>query len=215
MKTRMYIKGLLVVGVLSLCCLPNKNVNSQLAVSDPSSVANAATSFQMLTVFRNVYTTIRDSKKQADSLIANYEFLQNIKETGIEVKRLYFLLESIVCATDEFDMYIGYTGDIEACNKRLRIDVTISRLDGIPRQLKQLLSGVLKMSKSESKEKLKELNDGLEKSTEELLVINEGLKKDLENDLSAKIENLPFSVRYPIIWEHYRGQPNNDLYTHK
>jgi len=211
MKIRDAIHHTLIVGLLSLFCFP-KNTNSQAEIVFDATAAVNATN--MITVFKNVYTTIKETKEQADSVMASIEFLQDMKETGTEVKRLYSLLESMVCATDEFNMYIGFIGGITACNKRLRIDMTISRLDGIPKQMERLLSGALRLTKGESITKLKNINDALEKTAEEFLEINEELRGDLEAQIEYEKKFLPFSARYPLIWEHETGQ-KIDYYTSK
>jgi len=203
MKIKLRI--IIAIGLLSLFSPTNTNSQAPAPtiVHDPKASSNA---LSMLTVFKNVQKTVQDTKAHADSLMTNAQFLQDIRETGIEVKRLYFLLESIVCATDAFDLHIDFVRDIVACNQRLNIDVTISRLDGIPKQIEYLLSGVLKMTKYESKTKLKEINDDLEKTANELNVINDDLEQEALLKIEDDIASLPFSARHPILWEHETGE---------
>lgn len=164
--------------VMFMLLLRVNNIGSQVGASivyDPTNGAQIA----------NVVTTLDKLKKAQEEWKSNTEFLNKIKTQGMEVKRLISLLESLVCATDEFDLYIGVVGNMTLCNRKLKIDITMGKLDGISGTLKTILSGAVVLSQFETIESLKSLNDQLEDGINGINELNTDLRMDVVSSLNA------------------------------
>lgn len=130
--------------------------------------------------------TMKSLKDLKEKVMTSSAFINNVLSKSNELKRLLSLLDNMVCATSHFNIYMGIVGDITACNKKLNIDITLSKLDGISGKAKSIMSGVYTMSQYESIKSLKDLNDELENSIRELSSINSNLRYDVLTKLRKK-----------------------------
>src|SRR6218665_271693 len=133
----------------------------------------------------NMLATLKDLKQVQDDWKASQPFLNKIVNEGKEVKRLIALSESLVCAMDEFEIYICVVGDLTLCNRKLKIDITLSKIDGISGKLKSIVGGAYVLSQIDAINSLKDLNDEMESAINELNELNTKLKVDVLNSLRA------------------------------
>lgn len=154
----------------------NSSQSPASVVYDPTNASN----------IMNLGKTMDKLKEMKENIMNNTQFINNVLSNSNELKRLMSILDNMVCATDHFDIYMGLIGDITVCNKKLKIDMTLSRLDGISGKTKSIMSGVYSMTQYESVQSLKDLNDELEQSIKELNKINTQLRIDVLKKLKAK-----------------------------
>lgn len=143
--------------------------SSQDIVYDPTNASNIL----------SLGETMGELKKLKEDIMNSAEFLNKVLANTHEVKRLLSILNTMVCSTDEFNLFLGFIGDINACNERLNIDITLTKLDGISGKVTSLLSGAIAMTQYESIKSLKDLNDELENGIRQLAAINTSLKYDV------------------------------------
>lgn len=179
MKTKSILtKVFAIVMIVLLIGVPVVNVKAQAPASIVYDPSNGIT-------LGSILTTIKDVKEVQEEWKANSEFLKKIANEATEVKRLIALSESLVCAMDEFEIYIGVVGDLTLCNRKLKMDITLSKIDGVSGKLKSLVGGAYVLSQIETINSLKDLNDEMEDAINELNGINTELKVDVVNTLRA------------------------------
>ena len=133
----------------------------------------------------SVLSSIDEIKQLQETWKANTEFLNKVVEQGAEVKRLVSLLESLVCATDDFKIYINVVGDLTLCERKLNIDLTMGKLDAVNGNMKSILTGAYALTQFETIESLKDLNDQLEEAIAEINSLNTDLRLDVQSTLNA------------------------------
>lgn len=133
----------------------------------------------------NMLATLDELKEKQEEWKSSQEFLDKVVSEGKEVKRLVSLLESLVCATDEFEIYIGVVGNLTLCNRKLNIDITLSKIEGISSKVKNIATGAYVLSQFETIESLKQLNDELEEGIRQMNDLNTNLKLDVIQSLNA------------------------------
>lgn len=134
----------------------------------------------------NVFTVIKDLKETSDSWRANAEFLDKVVNQGKEVKRLVALLESIICATDETAILIRVDHTFELCEKKLELDITLGKIEGVSERLKLIVTGSVLLSQFETIQSLKDLNDELEDAIRQTNTLNEYMRYRLDRRLEAE-----------------------------
>lgn len=138
-------------------------------VYDPS---NGATLASML-------STVEDLKETTESWKANADFLKKIVNEGKEVKRLVSLLESLVCSTDQLEIYIAADKTMTLCDNKIQLDLALGKIDGISGKIKMIASGAIVLSQYETIQSLKDLNDELEEAIMQTSSLNSMMRARL------------------------------------
>lgn len=136
----------------------------------------------------NVLSTIKDLKETSDSWRANAEFLENIMNEGKEVKRLVAMLENLVCATDELDIYLRVDKSFELCQNKLELDITLGKIEGVNERIKLIATGAIALSQYETIESLKDLNDQLEDAIRQTNQLNSYMRRRVINMMREDYE---------------------------
>jgi len=144
--------------MLSFCSMEQAGA----VVWDPTNGANIS---QMLTVISKL-------NKTTESALANAQFLQNAIKAGPEVKRLLGLLDAMVCATDEMSIFIGVAGEMQLCENKINLNITLAKIDNVSSRLELIASGAMVLSQYEAINSLKTLNDELESAVSAVNSIN-------------------------------------------
>lgn len=168
-------KTFIITGMMLLMAAQSQPQAPASIVYDPTNAAQIG----------SVLETIKELKSLQEEWKSNQEFLNKVVQEGKEVKRLISLLESLVCATDEFDIYIGVVGDLTLCNRKLEIDITLGKLEGISEKIKSLVTGAYVLSQFETIASLKDLNDELEEGIHQINRINTDLRVDVVKTLNT------------------------------
>jgi hypothetical protein len=137
----------------------------------------------------SVLTTMKDLKKLNEEWKSSAEFLNKIVKQGKEVKRLISLLEGIVCATDEMSLYVGLTSELSICENKIKMDMSLAKIEGVSENLKWIVSGTIVLSQYESITSLKSLNDELEEAIESTISLNAFLRRAFEKSIENEYDS--------------------------
>lgn len=167
---KLFIKTLTTyLGVFTLAISLWFLTTSQWAVTDAGSTAQLVT----------VGNTLKQMNETRKELIGDDSFLGNLAKNSVQAKRLFHLLESMVCATDQFEFYMGIVGNHTVCSRRLNIDITFSKIEGISGKLRGIAQLGNAMSKMDGVNTLEMFNDKLEEGIKEVMAINTNLRYDV------------------------------------
>lgn len=164
--------------VLSFCLMmsfPSYEIFGDV-VFDPT---NAVT-------FSNMLKTLKETKKQTESLKKSAVFINKVIKGSKEVKKLFAILDAMFCQMDEMEMYAELNGGMNfPCGKKLEIDMTLMKIDGISEKLAWIQGANVVATQYETIKSLSDLNETLEDAVREVNVINSGIR----GNLIAKIRN--------------------------
>jgi len=131
--------------------------------------------------------TMNDLKDSSEEWKANASFLKKIMDDGQEVKRLFSMLEAMVCATDELQVYIGIEGNAMLCERKLEIDMTLLKIEGISEKVNMIAVGGMVLSQYETVKSLTDLNDSLEEAITKVNNLNQTMRSGFDRWLKQYI----------------------------
>lgn len=187
-------KGIVLVSMLSISFMGQLQAGASI-VYDPT---NGSTMASML-------TTLGELKETTESWKANAEFLSKVVDQGKEVKRLVALLESLVCSTDELEIYLEVDNSFQLCENKLELDMCLGKIEGVSDKLRMIASGAIVLSQYETIHSLKELNDELEDAVRQTSDMNSFLRGRFMNRMKEEhesehaLENTGFGTTFNVI----------------
>lgn len=136
----------------------------------------------------SVLETIKGLKQSTEEWKANAEFLNKIATEGAEVKRLVAMLEGMICATDELELYAGLSGNLALCENKLEFDITLMKIEGVSEKLNWITTGSILLTQYETIQSLKDLNDQLEDAIRQVNNLNRFMRGNLLRTLIGEWE---------------------------
>lgn len=136
----------------------------------------------------SVLTTIKDLKESSEEWKASAEFLNKVATQGTEVKRLLAMLEGMICATDELELYAGWDQSLSICENKLEFDITLMKIEGVSEKLNWITTGTVLLSQYETIQSLKDLNNQLEDAIRKVNKMNSYMRGNLMRHLNKLVE---------------------------
>jgi|GEM_PF-3182116 len=143
--------------------------------------------------------TIKELKESADSWKANADFINNVMNSGSEVKRLITMLEGMICATDELQLYMGMAGGLELCENKLELDITFMKIEGVSEKLNWIATGGILMTQYETVQSLKDLNDQLEEAIRKVNSLNKYMRGNVLQQLLREYDRKHPEENYSML----------------
>ncbi|MFT6441356.1 MAG: hypothetical protein ACJASM_000893 [Salibacteraceae bacterium] len=135
-----------------------------------------------------ILDTMKKVRELNEEWKATSDFIKKVVDEGKQVKRLYSLLGSMVCATDDLTLALSIEGAVKFCEEELELEITLGNLDVISSEMKMLLQGGLVLTQFETIQSLKDLNDQLEETIRETNSLNAFFRAKFMNDVESEYD---------------------------